>query len=547
MNQRSDDPLADPNCPDVTATVTIAETLVTAKPHTTDVSDTLFPRPGAVVAQYELIRHLGSGSMGAVYLARDLRLGRRVAIKFLARKNDFLAKRFQAEARATARCQHDNIVDIHDVGEANGHSYMVLEYLKGITLSMWLAQRRRPLSTVHKQKTDARFASEVDIDTDIDTNVMDANAPVSPSLAIELMIPVLQALAHAHEFGLVHRDLKPANIMLTDNGSIKVLDFGIAKVLDRPTIEHQTQAEFIRVWTKRGFETRADALVGTMPYMSPEQCGAGDIDQRTDIWAVGILFWLILTGRHPLAPFTKRTLGIVTQIDVPMPSISDQRPDLGPLGDVVDLCLAKNKTNRIRSAQALLDLLVPLLSSHSSPPPESEPDNPFVGLAAFQPTDGRRFFGRDRDIASLMAMIRNYRMVTVAGASGAGKSSFIRAGVIPALKRSGQMWESFIIRPGRLPLVALANVLDQVSRALYDTSQEVPEVGSQDTIVDNLRSRPGYLGAVLRTRCANAMVASCSSSTSSRSSTRSAPTKKPARHSCAAWKAPPTTRPRPCA
>ena len=229
--------------------------------------------------------------------------------------------------------------------------------------------------------------------------------------------------------------------------------------------------------------------------------GGGEVDQRTDIWAVGILFWRILTGRHPLAPLTRTRLETVTRLDLPMPSISDMRRDVGLLGTLVDQCLIKHKARRMPSAQALLDALEPLLPGRASTVSDGEPANPYIGLAAFQQTDAERFFGRDRETAKMMTMLRNHRMVTVAGTSGAGKSSFVRAGVIPALERSGQAWESFIIRPGRQPLAALAGVLALTSRIIDDIPDGEPAAMSHDELIGSLRSQPGYLGAALRRRC----------------------------------------------
>ena len=161
--------------------------------------------PGSRLGQYELVRQIGRGGMGTVYLARDLRLGRLVAIKLLSRLGIHDNARFVTEARVTARCNHENIVVIHDVGEHDGQPYMVFEYVAGQTLRAWLDDRTR------------RSADGV--------------TPIEPSLAATLMIPVARSLAYAHGMGIVHRDLKPANIMLSDAGTIKVLDFGIAKLV----------------------------------------------------------------------------------------------------------------------------------------------------------------------------------------------------------------------------------------------------------------------------------------------------------------------------
>src|SRR2546429_4630516 len=161
---------------------------------------------GSMVAHYEVIRPLGRGGMGQVYLARDVRLGRLVALKFLSEAVH--AQRFIAEARATAQLAHENIVALHDIGEHGGVPYMVLEFVSGQTLHEWLFARTP---------------------TGNDGTLW--HAPVSPSRAVELMLPVVRALVCAHEAGIVHRDLKPANIMLTEAGTLKVLDFGIAKLV----------------------------------------------------------------------------------------------------------------------------------------------------------------------------------------------------------------------------------------------------------------------------------------------------------------------------
>lgn len=153
---------------------------------------------GFRIGPYEFIRRLGQGGMGVVYLARDLRLGRLTAIKLLTRSRPDMAEHFLVEARATARCNHENIVTIHEVGEHEGLPYMVFEYLEGQTLRTWLKEYRG--ETGH---------------------------PVPPRRAIQLMLPVVRALEYAHARGIVHCDLKPANIMLTTAGTTKVLDFGI--------------------------------------------------------------------------------------------------------------------------------------------------------------------------------------------------------------------------------------------------------------------------------------------------------------------------------
>lgn len=449
------------------------------------------------IGQYQLIRELGRGGMGAVYLAHDTRLGRRVAIKFLAYDDRDLARRFLIEARATAQCKHDNIVDIYEVGESSGYSYMVLEYLRGMTLRHWMQmttlwQSCAPRSSRGFFRT-GRAAPETALSMPV------VPIPVSPTLAVELMIPVVRALAHAHERKLVHRDLKPENIMLTDDGAIKVLDFGIAKMLPQVPItsgRYSTgNSEPMR--DRHMFETTDGAL----PYMSPEQWGRGTmIDERSDLWAVGIMLFELCTGCHPVTPPSyERLREVVGDVEVPMLSMDRYRLQLGPLAEVVQSCLQKRVDERISTARELLIRLEALLHTHTDMQ-GADYDRPYVGLAAFQPADEARFFGRERDVASLMGQLRNHRLVTVEGPSGVGKSSLVRAGLLPELQRSGQPWEWFIIRPGRQPIASLATMLARIT-PVEPIADEVTETGAERTRIAELRRHPGVLGTMLRGRC----------------------------------------------
>jgi WD40 repeat protein/predicted Ser/Thr protein kinase len=400
------------------------------------------PRVGAMLKHYELVRKLGEGGMGTVYLARDTELGRLVAIKVVASGSE----RFRLEAQATARCRHDNIVVIHEVDQLPGHLYMVLEYLEGRTLREWMGERERA-----------------------------GDARVSPSLAAELVIPVVRALACAHQLGIVHRDLKPENIFLTDAGRVVVLDFGIAKRLDAAELSALDRG------SRPGARLTQDgALLGTLPYMSPEQLRADDVDPRSDLWTVGIVLFELVAGAHPLAHCSVLDLLDVGESDAPMPRIADHRPDVGALGPIIDRCLAKSRAARPGSAAELLAALERL----SAPGTLGEEDGPFAGLAAFQEADAERYVGRAREVAGLTALLRNQPLVVVAGPSGAGKSSFVRAGVIPALKRSGEPWDAVILRPGRRPVAQLADAIGLDPEALI--------------------AQPGLAGARLRERCRDA-------------------------------------------
>ena len=418
---------------------------------------------GARVHQYELIRELGRGGMGMVWAARDTKLGRRVAIKFLLDASEAVADRFLAEARATAQFNHENIVIIHGADSVEGLPYMVLEFLEG-----------QPLRGI----------------------MGGAGTRIPASRVVELMLPVARALDAAHAVGIVHRDLKPENVFVTNSGQIKVLDFGIAKaVAKRDAAPRHTQ--YGDVGSMSMNLTREGALVGTLPYMSPEQMGVGEVDHRSDIWACGIMMWELLAGRHPIYPLTSEALITNAVTDTPMPSVRDEVSDLpDSLAMIVDSCLRKRPEERISSAQELVQRLEEQLPGRAGRQ-LAEGESPYPGLTAFQESDADRFFGRSRDIARMTARIREYPITGIVGPSGVGKSSFIRAGVGPALKASGERWDVVTLRPGRQPMAALASVVQRLTTRSGDVATQV---GEHHQLMHRLRTEPGFIGTLLRSR-----------------------------------------------
>jgi eukaryotic-like serine/threonine-protein kinase len=426
--------------------------------------------PGTRINQYEIIKMLGEGGMGRVFLARDLRLGRRVAIKFLQTDQPERTQRILAEARATARCQHDNIIVIHEVGEHDGAPYIVLEYLDG-----------KPL-----------------------TALVENGQRLPYSRAVEIMCSILRALECAHEVGIVHRDLKPDNIFVTESGTIKVLDFGIAKVQSPQPSQIDTAPGQVRVLGKSTrsrtptVEIPCDSdgtIVGTLQYMSPEQWGLGsEIDHLTDVWACGLLLHQMICGRHPLPP---NQLITTAALELPMLSMAEAAPPGVPrdLIRVVDRCLLKHKDRRWQSATQLLGALVLFLPSRRTYELQID-ENPY-GMSSFQERDADKFFVRDHEIAAMVKQIRDRPLMTVVGGAGVGKSSFVRAGVIPALKRSDEPWEALVIRPGRKPIEALASMIQpMVARA----DHLVDDMEEQRKLAEALRHEPGHLGHVLHLR-----------------------------------------------
>src|SRR2546426_8871443 len=202
--------------------------------------------PGTRLGRYEIRSQLGAGGMGEVYLARDTKLDRRVAIKFLPESlvaDEQARKRLVREAQAAARLDHPNICAIHEVSEEDGRSFIVMQYVEGETVD--IRMKRKPLD-------------------------------LSESLSIATQ--VADALAEAHAHGIIHRDIKPSNIIITACGQAKVMDFGLAKVIhqaDRVDAEAETQTLL----------TAPDAIPGTVPYMSPEQLRGEQLGVCSDIWS----------------------------------------------------------------------------------------------------------------------------------------------------------------------------------------------------------------------------------------------------------------------
>ncbi len=435
---------------------------------------TAMPHPGVRINQYEMIKMIGEGGMGTVFLARDLRLGRRVAIKFLQSGQPELTQRFLVEARTTARCQHDNIVVIYEVGEHNGAPYIVLEFLNG-----------KPLTSITENSQKLPYAR-----------------------AVEIMVSILRALACAHEQGIVHRDLKPDNIFLMETGTVKVLDFGIAKVLQQgatpaaqqtPGVPRLPSPLELATGTNTSL-TRVGTIMGTLKYMSPEQWGIGiEIDHLTDIWACGILLHRMICGRHPLHPLDGNQLVVTAMLELPMPSMQEAAPPDVPreLIQIVDRCLLKVKEQRWQSADELLVALEPFMPGRNKTTELQLDESPYAGLSSFQENDANKFFGRNREIAAMMTRIRDRPIMGVVGSSGVGKSSFVRAGLVPALKRSGETWECLVIRPGRKPLEALASISAPMESTAVNLADEMDE---QNKLVDKLRREPGHLGHLLRGR-----------------------------------------------
>ncbi len=357
---------------------------------------------------YRILQSLGRGRGGEVFLAFDTVLARHVALKLLlqADSSDESKRRLLLEARTAARVQHPNVVTIHRVGELDGRAYIVAEFVRGETLQQ-LAK------------------------------------PVPWRRALEIAIPLARGLAAAHRRGVIHRDLKPGNVMLADDGGVKLVDFGLAAMIQGPP--HREQAD-------------GGLALGTPDYMAPEIWRGEPATRASDVYALGAILHELATGKPPMHGVPLPDLPRAIQ-EREVPALASAAPEVDPrFAAIVDRCLRREPRDRFRSGDELREALEELDRTASGAPPPV--GNPYRGLRPFEADHRAIFFGRGAEVGVLVDRLREEPLVLVTGDSGAGKSSVCRAGVLPAVADGalggGRTWSAVTIVPGRHPVRALA-------------------------------------------------------------------------------------------
>lgn len=293
----------------------------------------------STLGHYKIIKPIGSGGMGEVFLAEDPRLGRRVAIKLLPRsslEDPARIYRFQQEARAASSISHPNIAHIYETGVDDGYHFTSMEFIDGITLRRLMDQRRLELKE-----------------------------------AIDIALQVAAALVAAHASGIIHRDIKPDNIMIHRDGHIKVLDFGLAKLTDRMSEQWNATTLIDAV------ETQPGMIMGSPAYMSPEQARGLEVDARTDIWSLGIVLYEMVTGWTPFHGSTNMDVlaGVLKEAPTPINEHLDNVPP--GLEKVLKKMLSKDKDERYLSS---VDMLADLKNLARSMQSGSEPNRKSIEL-----------------------------------------------------------------------------------------------------------------------------------------------------------------------
>ncbi|MGA8036036.1 MAG: protein kinase [Candidatus Acidiferrales bacterium] len=336
--------------------------------------------PGTRLGSYEIVGPLGAGGMGEVYRAHDTRLRRSVAIKILPVEfsaDEERLRRFQREAHSASSLNHPNIITIYEMGQEGSTHFIAMELIQGRTLREILNAGRVPIRR-----------------------------------AIEIATQIAEGLAKAHEAGVAHRDLKPDNLMITEDGFVKILDFGLAKQALGANDSPETQEI-------SGSDTRPGEVFGTLQYMSPEQARGDVLDFRSDQFSFGVVAYEMVTGRQA---FRKNTVAatLLAVLQEQLPPLGTVNPDApAPLCWAIERCLAKESEARYVSTRDLARELATIrdrLSEKPSTVVDRQPSN--------IPTQRTQFVGHEKEVAAAAEVLTrpDVRLVTVTGPGGIGKT-----------------------------------------------------------------------------------------------------------------------------
>ena len=382
-------------------------------------------QPPRAFFEFRIVRPLGRGAMGEVFLADDELLGRQVAIKFVRHaERPEMRARFLLEARSLARLQHPNVVTVHRVGEVLGRPFIVSEWVDGRSLDH-------------------------------------LTLPLDPDRVLPIALQLARALAAAHRAGVLHRDLKPANVLLSDAGELKLVDFGVSAELAEPDaapiqqpVGGLAETQPLPGASDPAPRHRAMLQVGTPLYAAPELLGGAPGTRLSDLYGWGAVIYEICSGHPPYQAQTLDDLRVKAEAGSFAPL--DRVPK--ELAALVHSCLSPDPRGRPQRAEALLEILEPVLAHQRGPLPEE----PYRGLAVFGPEHAALFFGREREVRAVLERLRAASFVLVAGDSGVGKSSLCRAGVLPQLRAGAveqRRFDVITLSLGARPVEAVASAL----------------------------------------------------------------------------------------
>ncbi len=379
---------------------------------------------------YELRQLLGRGSFGSVYRAYQPIIGRDVAVKVIlpqyANQPEFI-RRFEVEAQIVGRLEHPHIVPLYDYWREPDGAFLVMRWLRAGSLRDALQR-----------------------------------GPWHVETAARLVDQIAAALAAAHRQGVIHRDIKPGNILLDDDDNAYLSDFGIATLTGPAAIPGQ-QVDFLV----------DEGVTGTPEYVSPELAQKAAATPRADIYSLGVVLYELLTGQHPFPDLPPAAL-LERHLHYPLPLVTAVRANLpAAVDEVIQIATAKDPDGRYPDALTLAEAFrqavqpggVPAISI--TPADDADMPNPYLGLRPFQEADAANFCGRDALTNALVERLRDGRFLAVVGPSGSGKSSVVKAGLIPALRNNAlvgsENWFITQMTPGRQPLEEVETALLRIA------------------------------------------------------------------------------------